>query len=142
MSILLRSDPWAAGLLFRMLTRWTLCRIAWWLGVPAALLLGTGVMWGPVAAGLGLVQALLAIIVLEDVNYIEHYGLQRALTRTGRRAASTLQPSVELSASSVTCTASAKRNAARLIPVSGLAALPAWGRRCCVNLGIWAASCD
>ncbi|CAK0787090.1 hypothetical protein CVIRNUC_010306 [Coccomyxa viridis] len=58
-------------------------RIAWWLGVPAALLLGTGVMWGPVAAGLGLVQALLAIIVLEDVNYIEHYGLQRALTRTG-----------------------------------------------------------
>ena len=76
-----------------------LCRIAWWLGVPAALLLGTGIMWGPIAAGLGLVQALLAIIILEDVNYIEHYGLQRALTRTGRRASSILQPPVELYAS-------------------------------------------
>ena len=61
------------------------CRMAWWLGVPAALLLGTGVMWGPLAAAMGLTQALLAIIVLEDVNYIEHYGLQRALTMTGRR---------------------------------------------------------
>ncbi len=62
-----------------------MCRIAWWLGVPAALLLGTGVMWGPLAAALGVTQALLAIIILEDVNYIEHYGLQRALTRTGRQ---------------------------------------------------------
>ncbi|CAL5229287.1 g12584 [Coccomyxa viridis] len=60
-------------------------RIAWWLGVPAALLLGTGVMWGPLAAALGVTQALLAIIILEDVNYIEHYGLQRALTKAGRR---------------------------------------------------------
>ena len=33
-------------------------------------------------------QALLAIIILEDVNYIEHYGLQRALTRTGRQVKS------------------------------------------------------
>ena len=41
-------------------------------------------MWGPLAAALGVTQALLAIIILEDVNYIEHYGLQRALTRTGR----------------------------------------------------------
>ena len=84
-----------------------LCRIAWWLGVPAALLLGIGIMWGPVAAGLGLVQALLAIIILEDVNYIEHYGLQRALTRTGRRASATLQPPFELSAPQATCFASA-----------------------------------
>ena len=67
------------------------CRIAWWLGVPAALLLGTGVMWGPFAAALGLTQALLAIIILEDVNYIEHYGLQRALTRTGRQVKSIMQ---------------------------------------------------
>lgn len=52
--------------------------------MPAALLLGTGTMWGPLAAALGVTQALLAIIILEDVNYIEHYGLQRALTRTGR----------------------------------------------------------
>ena len=43
-------------------------------------------MWGPLAAALGVTQALLAIIILEDVNYIEHYGLQRALTRTGRHA--------------------------------------------------------
>ncbi len=42
-------------------------------------------MWGPLAAALGVTQALLAIIILEDVNYIEHYGLQRALTKAGRR---------------------------------------------------------
>ena len=103
-----------------MLThRRVLCRIAWWLGVPAALLLGTGIMWGPVAAGLGLVQALLAIIILEDVNYIEHYGLQRALTRTGRQAYPILQPPVELSASQATCTISADSHAVPLISISG-----------------------
>ncbi len=59
-------------------------RMAWWLGVPAALLVAVGFMWGPLAAALGVTQALLAIFVLEDVNYIEHYGLQRGLTRTGR----------------------------------------------------------
>ena len=52
--------------------------------MPAGLLLGTGIMWGPFAAAFGVTQALLAIIILEDVNYIEHYGLQRALTRAGR----------------------------------------------------------
>jgi hypothetical protein len=29
-------------------------------------------------------QALLAIFILEDVNYIEHYGLTRDPTRSGR----------------------------------------------------------
>ncbi len=56
----------------------------WWVGTPAGLLVAVGALWGPLAVGLGMAQALMAIFVLEDVNYIEHYGLQRALTRSGR----------------------------------------------------------
>ena len=58
----------------------------WWVGTPAGLLVAVGALWGPLAVGLGMAQALMAIFVLEDVNYIEHYGLQRALTRSGRCA--------------------------------------------------------
>ena len=56
----------------------------WWVGVPAGLLVAIGALFGPLAVGLGVVQALTAIFILEDVNYIEHYGLQRSLTRSGR----------------------------------------------------------
>lgn len=59
-------------------------RMLWWVGTPAGLLLAVGALWGPLAVGLAIVQALMAIFILEDVNYIEHYGLQRALTRSGR----------------------------------------------------------
>jgi len=38
---------------------------------------------GPLAFGLWLVQATVAVTVLEKVNYIEHYGLSRATTATG-----------------------------------------------------------
>jgi alkane 1-monooxygenase len=58
----------------------------WWVGVPAGLLVAVGALFGPLAVGLGVVQALTAIFILEDVNYIEHYGLQRSLTRSGRCA--------------------------------------------------------
>lgn len=59
----------------------------WWVGVPAGLLTAVGALFGPLAVGLGVAQALTAIFILEDVNYIEHYGLQRSLTRSGRCAA-------------------------------------------------------
>ena len=61
-------------------------RMLWWVGVPAGLLTAVGALFGPLAVGLGVAQALTAIFILEDVNYIEHYGLQRSLTRSGRCA--------------------------------------------------------
>jgi alkane 1-monooxygenase len=56
----------------------------WWAGIPAGLLVAVGALWGPMAVGLGVAQALFAIFILEDVNYIEHYGLRRSLTLSGR----------------------------------------------------------
>lgn len=63
-----------------------ICRMLWWVGAPVGLLAAVGALWGPLAVGLGIAQALAAIFILEDVNYIEHYGLQRSLTRSGRCA--------------------------------------------------------
>ncbi|BDA50515.1 Alkane 1-monooxygenase 2 [Coccomyxa sp. Obi] len=68
-------------------------RMLWWVGTPAGLLVAVGALWGPLAVGLGVAQALMAIFILEDVNYIEHYGLQRALTRSGRYEKTTVKHS-------------------------------------------------
>ncbi|GAA4320368.1 alkane 1-monooxygenase [Flaviaesturariibacter amylovorans] len=51
--------------------------------VQAALLVLVGAAFGAAALGAFLVAALLGILLLETVNYIEHYGLQRKATAGG-----------------------------------------------------------
>lgn len=52
-------------------------RLFHWVAGPTLLLAAVYTMWGERGALLGIGQALAAIIMLEDVNYIEHYGLKR-----------------------------------------------------------------
>jgi alkane 1-monooxygenase len=51
--------------------------------VEAALLAGVLVAAGPIALALFLVAALLGVLLLETVNYIEHYGLARSRVGDG-----------------------------------------------------------
>ena len=53
------------------------CRIGWWVGLPLALTTSVYEACGLQAATLLVGQALVGILLLETVNYIEHYGLQR-----------------------------------------------------------------
>ncbi len=48
--------------------------------------LGVGLVLGPVTAGAWLVVSLIGILLLETVNYVEHYGLQREQLPNGRYA--------------------------------------------------------
>jgi len=52
-------------------------RILRYLAATAALAVGLGLLWGAAAVAFFLVQSLVAITLLEIVNYIEHYGLLR-----------------------------------------------------------------
>ncbi|RYZ21700.1 MAG: alkane 1-monooxygenase [Chitinophagaceae bacterium] len=52
--------------------------------IEAALLLAIGLLFGLKVLGLFCAAALLGILLLETVNYIEHYGLQRKATGEGR----------------------------------------------------------
>ncbi len=54
-----------------------------WVAAPAGLLATVGALWGAPAAVLGVAQAAVAILLLEDVNYVEHYGLTRARAPSG-----------------------------------------------------------
>jgi hypothetical protein len=54
-----------------------------WIAAPAGLLAAVGALWGAPAAALGVAQAAVAILLLEDVNYVEHYGLTRARAPSG-----------------------------------------------------------
>lgn len=54
-----------------------------WVAAPAGLLAAVGALWGAPAAALGVAQAAVAILLLEDVNYVEHYGLTRARAPSG-----------------------------------------------------------
>lgn len=56
----------------------------WGLVLPPACAAAAGLLWGPGAAALFLGQAAAAILVLETVNYLEHYGLERRLVGPGR----------------------------------------------------------
>jgi alkane 1-monooxygenase len=49
----------------------------------AAAILAVGLAWGPVALGAWFVAALIGALLLETVNYLEHYGLQRDLNDLG-----------------------------------------------------------
>lgn len=54
------------------------------LAVQAVLLVFVGFFWGALAAVYLIVQGIIAFSLLEIVNYIEHYGLRRQQTETGR----------------------------------------------------------
>ena len=60
------------------------CRLLLWLGTPAVLLGGVLALWGPWSFALAIAQALVGILLLEIVNYVEHYGLQRHPLGPGR----------------------------------------------------------
>ncbi len=60
--------------------------LAWHLAV-AALVVALGVLWGAAAAAFLVAQAAFGVALLETVNYIEHYGLERP-----RRADGTYAP--------------------------------------------------
>lgn len=48
------------------------------------LLAAAGLAWGPAAVGFLVGQAAMAVVLLETVNYIEHYGLRRQRLADGR----------------------------------------------------------
>ena len=45
---------------------------------------GVGLVWGWVAVPAAIALALVSVLLLETVNYIEHYGLRRRQLETGR----------------------------------------------------------
>lgn len=58
--------------------------LIWWHLVTAALALGFGLIWGWLGVGFFFLQGLVAILVLEVINYVEHYGLARKQLETGQ----------------------------------------------------------
>ena len=68
----------------RTKTAWWNNRIAHFLFLQVAYLGAVGLVFGPLAAAVALGVGLVAILNLETVNYIEHYGLLRERTPTGR----------------------------------------------------------
>ncbi|KAK9826291.1 hypothetical protein WJX74_006140 [Apatococcus lobatus] len=58
-------------------------RISWWVGLPLALTISVYEACGLQAAMLLVGQAAVGILLLETVNYIEHYGLQRRTLEKG-----------------------------------------------------------
>lgn len=51
--------------------------VAVWIAAPAALLLATYLVYGPLGTLVLCGQAVVSVLMLETVNYIEHYGLVR-----------------------------------------------------------------
>lgn len=58
--------------------------MAAWYGLSGAMALGVFLAWGPLAGAVYLGHALGACVLLEVINYVEHYGLRRALRSDGR----------------------------------------------------------
>ena len=58
-------------------------QMLWFTGLPVAFTLGLTLAWGPAAGLLYVLQGLAAVLVLETVNYVEHYGLERRLVAPG-----------------------------------------------------------
>jgi alkane 1-monooxygenase len=56
----------------------------WWSGVTIALSALLGAAFGPMAVVFFFAQSLVAIVSLEIINYIEHYGLRRKIAANGR----------------------------------------------------------
>ena len=60
-------------------------RLAWYVASEIALAMGVALALGARALLFLLVQAALAILILELFNYVAHYGLRRRIGRDGRR---------------------------------------------------------
>lgn len=76
------------------LPRWSAHNMMlWYAAVPLALLLAFALLLGPLGAAFFAGQALVAVSLLEAVNYIEHYGLQRQRGSDGRLEPVTLHHS-------------------------------------------------
>ena len=58
--------------------------VIWSVAIPLLIVLCLGVFFGAKAAVFFLVQSVTAVLLLETVNYIEHYGLSRERTKDGR----------------------------------------------------------
>jgi alkane 1-monooxygenase len=52
-------------------------QMLWFFAVPALFTLALALAWGPQAALFFIGQAVVAIVLLEAINYVEHYGLVR-----------------------------------------------------------------
>ena len=59
-------------------------RMLWAVAAPLAIAAALGLVGGPAAVGFFVVQASVAVTLLELVNYLEHYGLQRRRRADGR----------------------------------------------------------
>lgn len=59
-------------------------RMLHWLAIPCGLLAAAAAIWGQALAALLLLQGAVAVFMLEDVNYVEHYGLVRRKGASGR----------------------------------------------------------
>eukprot|EP00891_Asterochloris_glomerata_P008087 jgi/Astpho2/8087/Aster-03031 len=55
-----------------------------WVAAPTAVTASVQHMWGPTATFVLMGQALTAVVLLEAVNFVEHYGLQRKHLPSGR----------------------------------------------------------
>jgi alkane 1-monooxygenase len=64
---------------------WMDSPLAWCFGINMALLVAIGVVGGPKMLALWIGQSAMAVWLLETVNYIEHYGLQRGVISDGKR---------------------------------------------------------
>ena len=60
------------------------CRMLLWVAAPPAVTASVQHMWGPTATFVLMGQALTAVVLLEAVNFVEHYGLQRKHLPSGR----------------------------------------------------------
>jgi alkane 1-monooxygenase len=56
----------------------------WWSGISIALSALLGAAFGPMAVAFFFAQSLVAIVSLEIINYVEHYGLRRKTGANGR----------------------------------------------------------
>lgn len=78
-------DAWALERQ-RMLKKklpWWQHQMYWFTLLPLLLATALYVAWGPAALGFYLAQSIVAFSLLEVVNYVEHYGLQRREIRPG-----------------------------------------------------------
>ena len=55
-----------------------------WLAAPTVMAATLHSLWGPWAVGAFLGQAVGSVMLLEAVNYVEHYGLARRRLPSGR----------------------------------------------------------
>jgi len=57
--------------------------LIWWTAVSGACAATLAVAFGPLAAAFFFLQALAAIVLLESINYVQHYGLRRRRLANG-----------------------------------------------------------